>query len=317
MNYSMNYSGYDSDSNTETINNFNKRTSPIGSAAKNPLENKKKKSSNPLEITSFQERKIKEKLLRQLMEEREQAEKRNRKQKNRASLSRRKGNFNFSARDSGGEEGEDEDDDGGVYETRCVTKKRKQNQKDYHQNQKDNHQNQKDGYYGMFVIDLDETLIYHDDENMLSEPFEGTCNFVRKLLNEEFPWAFSLIWTKGNEEHVKNYWNTGPKFQNDFNGYMAEDFQFCIGKPAVYARRVLPPHIRDSIKGPMILIDDKEENLRPEHYDILIDVKPFIKNNTLNWSALIRAIRIEYDIWRTQPLCNSDVGLKSHINDGV
>lgn len=121
--------------------------------------------------------------------------------------------------------------------------------------------------YATIVVDLDNTLL--SENKRLVHGYEKFLTNLRNM----FPRSHLVLWSHADREHVIPYWDNYLKKHFDvfLTGYVPDMEQF--GKPPTEVRK-LCKH-KEKLQGPMIIIDDKESNLRADQYDFTINISHY------------------------------------------
>lgn len=155
-------------------------------------------------------------------------------------------------------------------------------------------------FYGLIVIDMDDTILKCFDEDEESElktilrPFVGYDIFLKNL-GKMFPNGFFLLWSKGNYEHVTFYFRR--YFKAFFNAFISGALFNQPGKPVTYARKMCPQ--KHLLAGPTVIIDDLADNLRKDQYDLVVDMKIFLdtEKKTMNYDDCLKYLKRIYSSW--------------------
>lgn len=121
----------------------------------------------------------------------------------------------------------------------------------------------------IIVVDMDETLI---DNNNNDLPIPQSTEFLDSLEKLFFK-GCKILWTKGSAAHVEQ--NLHPDHRKKFDKIILGSHKHLRhqGKPITVIRKLSLP--KAALAGPYIIIDDNDENLRSDQYDITIDVKKY------------------------------------------
>lgn len=136
-------------------------------------------------------------------------------------------------------------------------------------------------YKNLAVIDLDQTLI--DKKYVL---LDGADTFLNQLNKIGY---YILLWTAGDEAHVKSFFTDYPICKFYINDYITGLQENC--KPVSIARKKLYNKLRNYL-GANIFIDDNLGNIQNSDYDYKFCILDYLDaKGNVNFIKLLNDIR--------------------------
>lgn len=148
----------------------------------------------------------------------------------------------------------------------------------------------------VIVFDFDDTLIDNGNKDAL---IPGSDKFLIAI-NRYIPHSYNMLWTKGGEGHIKK--NLKNNIRKHFQKIIVGSHPTLRneGKPITVVRRMCTS--AKALSGPYIIVDDNDENLRNDQYDITIDVKKYYINSAdqplrIDYNAILTTIIKRINLW--------------------
>nr|WIE95366.1 hypothetical protein [Microctonus hyperodae filamentous virus] len=143
----------------------------------------------------------------------------------------------------------------------------------------------------IIVVDLDETLI-----NNKYELFPGVGKFLTQLKTE----GHVILWTAGNDVHVKKFLEKLDKNTNIFYGTICNLYNNT--KSIAMIKKNFPELMCADGRVPIILLDDNSHNLYTGGYDLTIDVSRYYKNKNetrynVDYTTILQKIHLLLVKW--------------------